>query len=79
MLIQSRHRALVNIAATDASIDRMIRPPKQRPVSAPNTRGEQTTALLSAGEVPIIPVTQKHIRRPVYTEEEQENQINPEQ
>ena len=50
MLIQTRNRALINMAATDADFEKYMRPPKERPVSAPMTRQETDKALLSANE-----------------------------
>ena len=45
------------MAATDADFDKYLRPPKERPVSAPLTRDETDKAILSANE------TDRYVRK----------------
>ena len=55
-IITTRNNAIVNMAAHDPALEKRVRPPKQRPVSAPYTKQESQVALLSAGE------TDKYVR-----------------
>ena len=50
MLIETRNRATVSIAAADASLDKYGRHSKVRPCSAPITKHENAEAHLGAGE-----------------------------
>ena len=52
LIIETRNRSVLSMAASDPDLDTAERVPKMRPASAPQTRNEKTQAKLSAGEVP---------------------------
>lgn len=54
VVIQTRKNADISIAALDPETDSRPKTPKERPISAPGTRGELTTAQVSAGETQAI-------------------------
>ena len=50
MLIHTRERNKVNLAAGDPLLDKRERIPKNRPISAPITKDEAESAYISASE-----------------------------
>ena len=57
-VIRARSRANVSIAATDMRLEKLLRVPKERPVSAPVTNVEDRGARLSAGETENAPFSE---------------------
>lgn len=64
MLIETRNRAIISIAATDTSLDKHPRQVKVRPASAPVTQREGNQARLSAGETDQYVYQQEDRSRP---------------
>ena len=55
---------MISLAAIDPQLEKLLRPPKERPSSAPGTKNEVSKAQLSAGETQEADTKTEERKRP---------------